>query len=62
MQMGEFIESRLGFTAAAHLALTSDQIIFYDFDTPLMMEVDPIIGGITYGENAKIEVSDEPGL
>jgi L-alanine-DL-glutamate epimerase-like enolase superfamily enzyme len=62
MQMGGFIESRLGFTAAAHLALVSDQIIFYDFDTPLMMESDPVIGGISYGENATVEIPDVPGL
>ena len=62
MQMGGFIESRLGFTAAAHLALISDHIIFYDFDTPLMMEFDPVIGGITYGENARINIPDVPGL
>lgn len=62
MQMGGFIESRLGFTAAAHLALTSDQIIFYDFDTPLMMEDDPVIGGISYGENGTVNVPDKPGL
>lgn len=62
MQMGGFIESRLGFTAAAHLALTSDKIFFYDFDTPLMMESDPVIGGITYGENAIVSIPDVPGL
>src|SRR6185369_6652017 len=33
MQMGGFLESRLGFTAAAHLALCSDSIIYCDFDT-----------------------------
>jgi L-alanine-DL-glutamate epimerase-like enolase superfamily enzyme len=62
MQVGGFIESRLGFTAAAHLALTSDQIIFYDFDTPLMMETDPVIGGIIYGKNGEVKIPDEPGL
>jgi L-alanine-DL-glutamate epimerase-like enolase superfamily enzyme len=62
LQIGGFIESRLGFTAAAHLALISDQIIFYDFDTPLMMESDPVTGGITYGKNGEIEIPDTPGL
>jgi L-Ala-D/L-Glu epimerase len=62
MQIGGFIESRLGFTAAAHLAFTSDHIIYYDFDTPLMMEIDPVIGGISYGKDGKVEIPDVPGL
>lgn len=62
MQVGGFLESRLGFTASAHLALTNDQIIFYDFDTPLMFVEDPVSGGIIYLENGVIKVPDEPGL
>lgn len=62
MQIGGFLESRLAFTASAHLALTSDHIIFYDFDTPLMMEEDPVTGGIIYGKNGEVKVTDEPGL
>ncbi len=62
MQIGGFLESRLGFTASAHLALTNEQIIFYDFDTPLMFQKDPVIGGVTYAENGIIKVSDVPGL
>lgn len=62
MQMGGFLETRLGFTAAAHLSLSSDNIIFFDLDTPLMMEEDPVIGGITYEKNGKVNLPDEPGL
>lgn len=62
MQVGGFLESRLGFTASAHLALTSDHIIYYDFDTPLMQTVDPVVGGITYHKNGIIKVPDSPGL
>lgn len=62
LQVGGFLESRLGFTASAHLALCSDQIQFYDFDTPLMFEEDPVIGGITHKENGRIEVPDGIGL
>jgi L-alanine-DL-glutamate epimerase-like enolase superfamily enzyme len=36
IQLGGFLESRLAFTAAAHLACSSEAIIYYDFDTPLM--------------------------
>ncbi|HYG49426.1 MAG TPA: dipeptide epimerase [Flavobacteriales bacterium] len=62
IQLGGFLESRLGFTAAAHLALTSGNIVHVDFDTPLMLEQDPVEGGIVYRENGKIEVGDAVGL
>ncbi|RYY82855.1 MAG: dipeptide epimerase, partial [Chitinophagaceae bacterium] len=62
MQVGGFMESRLGMTAAAHLALSNDAIRYCDFDTPLMFTDDPIEGGINYAANGIIEVSDAPGL
>ncbi|RYY81181.1 MAG: dipeptide epimerase, partial [Chitinophagaceae bacterium] len=62
MQVGGFMESRLGMTAAAHLALSNDAIRYCDFDTPLMFTDDPIVGGITYAANGIIEVGDAPGL
>lgn len=62
MQVGGFMESRLGMTAAAHLALANDHIHHCDFDTPLMYTADPVIGGIQYKENGVIEVPDVPGL
>jgi L-Ala-D/L-Glu epimerase len=62
IQIGGFLESRLAFTASAHLALTSDLIIHYDFDTPLMFVEDPVIGGITYGDHAEVTVPETPGL
>lgn len=62
LQIGGFLESRLGFTAAAHLAFTSDDIRYVDFDTPLMFETDPITGGIIYGAGGLIHVPDQPGL
>ncbi len=62
MQVGGFMESRLGMTAAAHLALTNDAIHYCDFDTPLMFTEDPVIGGINYLARGIIEVPDVPGL
>jgi len=62
LQIGGFLESRIGFSASAHLALTSKQVQFYDFDTPLMFIEDPVEGGITYHENGFIEVPDLPGI
>ena len=62
MQVGGFMESRLGMTASAHLALANDHIVHCDFDTPLMFTEDPVIGGIQYLENGVIEVPEVPGL
>jgi L-alanine-DL-glutamate epimerase-like enolase superfamily enzyme len=62
MQVGGFMESRLGMTAAAHLALTNDHIHHCDFDTPLMFTEDPVIGGIQYKSKGIIELPDVPGL
>jgi len=62
IQIGGFLESRLAFTAAAHLALCSNTIVHIDFDTPLMFEEDPVVGGITYNAIGEITVPDSPGL
>lgn len=62
IQLGGFLESRLAFTAAAHLALASDVIVYFDFDTPLMFEEDPVTGGISYDNKGEITVPDAPGL
>ena len=62
MQVGAFMESRLGMTAFAHLALCSDDILYCDFDTPLMFTEDPVSGGMTYHENGVVKVPEAPGL
>ena|SRR5436190_12247063 len=62
MQLGAFMESRLGITAAAHLALCSDQIKYCDFDTPLMFTEDPVSGGIMYEKSGVMKVPESVGL
>src|SRR5437762_2260857 len=62
MQVGAFMESRLGMTAFAHLALCSDNIHYCDFDTPLMFVEDPVTGGLTYHENGVVKVPETAGL
>ena len=62
LQVGGFMESRLGMTAAAHLAASSDHVQHCDFDTPLMFTEDPVSGGIQYGQNGSIELPEQPGL
>jgi o-succinylbenzoate synthase len=62
VQIGGFVESRLGFTASAHLALASEMVKWCDFDTPLMLSDDPVIGGIRYGRGGRVEVPAGNGL
>ncbi len=62
LQVGGFLESRLGFTASAHFSLVSDNIIYCDFDTPMMFTEDPVIGGITYSKGGFVTVPDAVGL
>jgi L-alanine-DL-glutamate epimerase-like enolase superfamily enzyme len=62
LQIGGFMESRLGMTAGAHLALSNEHIVHCDFDTPLMFTEDPVGGGIEYKQNGIIEVPDVQGL
>lgn len=62
IQMGGFLESRLGFTAAAHFAQISDSVLHVDFDTPLMFSEDPVVGGILYGPHGEIHLPAENGL
>ncbi|MBB4078444.1 L-alanine-DL-glutamate epimerase-like enolase superfamily enzyme [Lewinella aquimaris] len=62
LQVGGFLESRLGFTAAAHFAMSTDQVEYCDFDTPLMQVEDPVEGGITYGSGGQVHLPDAIGL
>ncbi|MDO7854353.1 mandelate racemase/muconate lactonizing enzyme family protein [Hymenobacter convexus] len=62
LQVGGFLESRLGMTAAAHLALSNPAIHHCDFDTPLMFTDDPVLGGFRYGPGGLIEMPTGPGL
>lgn len=61
-QMGGFVESRIGFTASAHLALAHEAVKWCDMDTPLMFAEDPVVGGITFGEGGSVKVPETPGL
>jgi len=62
MQVGGFMESKITMTANAHLALSSQNILHCDFDTPLMFAEDPVSGGIIYKENGIIEMPEVSGL
>ncbi|HOY28177.1 MAG TPA: dipeptide epimerase [Flavobacteriales bacterium] len=62
VQIGGFLESRLAWTASAHLAMTSDAVRYCDMDTPLMFTEDPVVGGLTYGARGTITVPPALGL
>jgi L-alanine-DL-glutamate epimerase-like enolase superfamily enzyme len=62
LQVGGFLESRLGFTASAHLALSSKNIQYCDFDTPMMFTEDPVENGIIYHKEGLVTMPDIPGL
>jgi L-alanine-DL-glutamate epimerase-like enolase superfamily enzyme len=62
IQIGGFLESRLGFTASAHVSLSNGIIKYFDFDTPLMFEEDPVTGGMSYGANGLVTLPEAIGL
>ena len=59
--VGCMLETRLGLTAAAHLALAAENVVFLDLDAHYEHAEDPILGGMRV-EKGMIEVPDEPGL
>ncbi|KHE67955.1 mandelate racemase/muconate lactonizing enzyme family protein [Halobacillus sp. BBL2006] len=59
--VGSMIETKLGITAAAHLAASQKNITKVDFDAPLMLTKDPVEGGVAY-QQAMMTLSDSPGL
>ncbi|RPF51162.1 dipeptide epimerase [Aquisalibacillus elongatus] len=59
--IGSMIETKLGITAAAHLASSQPNVTRYDFDAPLMLKYDLIEGGIQYQQD-KIIFSNDVGL
>lgn len=62
MQIGGFMESRIGMTANAHLALASENIKYFDLDTPMMFSEDIVRGGLQYQAGGKVFLPEDPGL
>ena len=48
--IGCFAESRLGLSAAAHLAVARPNIVFIDLDSAYAYSSDPVIGGVTFDD------------
>jgi len=60
--LGGMVESRLALTAKVHLAMSHNNIKFYDLDTCLLGHlVDPVIDGARYN-NYFLELNNLPGI
>lgn len=61
--IGCFAESRLGLSAAAHLAMARPNIHYLDLDSAFNFNEDPVIGGVTYDSivGGVLNVPDSPG-
>jgi L-alanine-DL-glutamate epimerase-like enolase superfamily enzyme len=59
--IGCMMESRLGLTAAAHLASAMGHFKFFDLDSAHLLAEDPILGGMRY-EKDMVHLDDSPGL
>lgn len=62
VQLGAFLESRLGMTAFTHLAHCSTSVKYFDFDTALMFSEDPVSGGVQYKEQGLVELPPAAGI
>lgn len=59
--VGSMIETKIGITAAAHFAASSSNIHYFDFDAPLMLANDLVVGGVIYN-GCNMTFSPESGL
>jgi len=60
--MGCMLETSIGVSAAAHVAVAkAHSITRIDLDAPSLGAVNPVIGGVTF-DGAEIRISDAPGL
>jgi L-alanine-DL-glutamate epimerase-like enolase superfamily enzyme len=59
--IGCMMESRLGLTAAAHLASAMNHFRFFDLDSAHLLAADPVVGGMRYEKDLCV-LDDKPGL
>lgn len=59
--IGCMMESRLGLTAAAHLASSMAHFKFFDLDSAHLLAADPVVGGMRYEKDMCV-LNDTPGL
>jgi L-alanine-DL-glutamate epimerase-like enolase superfamily enzyme len=61
LMVGGMVETRLGMTAAAHLAAALGRVEFCDLDTAWLLADDPFVGGYQ-AEGPRYTLPDSPGL
>lgn len=61
-QVGCMSESRFALTALMHLVLASDIIVHFDMDSSLMLDKDPVTGGIEYKGAGHWILGESPGI
>jgi L-alanine-DL-glutamate epimerase-like enolase superfamily enzyme len=61
-QVGCMSETRFALTALMHLVLASDAIVHYDMDSSLMLDADPVTGGIEYMGSGRWILGENPGI
>ena len=61
-QVGCMSESRFALTALMHLVLARETIVHYDMDSSLMLNSDPVTGGIEYTGSGRWVLKDSPGI
>ena len=61
-QVGCMSESRFALTALMHLVLARDIIVHYDMDSSLMLDADPVKGGIQYQGAGRWTLDEHPGI
>ena len=55
-QVGCFSESSLAITALMHLVLARKAIVHYDMDSPLMLDKDPVVGGVKISADGHVKI------
>ncbi|MCG9900829.1 MAG: dipeptide epimerase [Hydrotalea sp.] len=61
--MGGMLESRVALTAKVHLAMSHENIHYYDLDTCLLGHLqDPVQGGVFYYNGMHLDFEDMPGI
>ena len=61
-QVGCMSESRYALTALMHFVLASKNVVHFDMDSSLMLDADPVTGGIQYQGKGKWILEDAPGI
>lgn len=59
--MGGMAETRIGVTAAAHVAASRTVFKYFDLDAHVNHKVDPVLGGISF-DSGSVVLPDGPGL